>query len=763
MTTKNLITLLLVALTLVNKAQMNIGSNTAPNADAMLEISGSSKGLLLPRITLSSTSSASPLSAHVAGMSVYNTATAGAGATAVTPGYYYNTGSAWVRLASGNGNSWLTGGNLNGAISNIGTNDNYDFPFITNGTEKMRLSTLGNLGIGITSPASKLDVAALTTTVNTVINATGTINDYLQFNVQNNSTGSQAQSGYSSTADNGSATSGFAWVGINNSNFNFPTTYNIGGGNDVSFLGSGQDLHVANANNTKSIIFSTGKSTTPYFNERMRITNVGYVGIGTSTPASKLDVAAGTTTVNTVINATGTINDYLQFNVQNNSTGSQAQSGYSSTADNGSATSGFAWVGINNSNFNYPTTYNIGGANDVSFLGSGQDLYVANANNTKSIIFSTGKSTTPYFNERMRITNAGYVGIGTNNPLSQLHIVGSVTTPALTNRGGLASLQASNGAMEIFASTASPYGFGFQVRDYTSNTSIPLILEPAGGYVGIGTFSPAYPLDVQTTLSTSISGYGYLNASGTTGYIAGSSGVIPYSARFSGRVICPEFDAQSDLRIKNIKSISNSANDLATLNQIKITNYEMKDSILWRNKPFKKVIAQELEQVYSQAVSLSIGFIPNIYQQANTIEKVNGDYKLNFKKSLSINNDAKKIRVITNAGNFDMDVVTMPDNKTLLLKGENLNLKEGENIFIYGEEVNDFRVVDYEALGTLNISATQELSKQMEALKKENAALKIQVEQMHRDNCALKEDNNERIGKLEASLKLLSVSLIGSK
>jgi hypothetical protein len=32
-------------------------------------------------------------------------------------------------------------------------------------------------------------------------------------------------------------------------------------------------------------------------------------------------------------------------------------------------------------------------------------------------------------------------------------------------------------------------------------------------------------------------------------------------------------------------------------------------------------------------------------------------------------------------------------------------------IFVYGKEVIDFHIVDYEALSTLNISATQELSK----------------------------------------------------
>jgi hypothetical protein len=42
----------------------------------------------------------SPLTAHIAGMVVYNTATAGSGTTAVSPGFYYNNGTEWVRLAA---------------------------------------------------------------------------------------------------------------------------------------------------------------------------------------------------------------------------------------------------------------------------------------------------------------------------------------------------------------------------------------------------------------------------------------------------------------------------------------------------------------------------------------------------------------------------------------------------------------------------------------------------------------------------------------
>lgn len=56
--------------------------------------------------------------------------------------------------------AWLLGGNNVVATSTIGTITNYDFPIITNNTEKMRVTTAGNVGIGTTTPSWPLDVAA---------------------------------------------------------------------------------------------------------------------------------------------------------------------------------------------------------------------------------------------------------------------------------------------------------------------------------------------------------------------------------------------------------------------------------------------------------------------------------------------------------------------------------------------------------------------------------------------------------------------------
>ncbi|HXC04868.1 MAG TPA: tail fiber domain-containing protein [Bacteroidia bacterium] len=777
------------------------GNGANPDPSAMLDIQSSTMGLSIPNIALTATNSSSPIAATPkTGLIVFNTATAGTSPNNVVPGFYYWNGSKWMAFVSGSNGNWGTNGNAGTTAGSnfVGTTDAVDFVTMTNNAEVMRATSGGNIGIGNTIPVSKLDIATGTTTVNSIVNAVGKINDFLQFNIQNTSNGAHAQSGYSATADNGSPTTGFAWLGINNSNFNYPTTYNIGGVNDVSFLGSGQDLYLANANNSKSIIFSTGTATTPFFAERMRITNAGNVGIGNSAPVSKLDVAASTTTVNTVVNATGSINDFLQYNIQNTSTGTNAQSGYSATADNGSATTGFAWLGINNSNFNYPTTYNIGGTNDVSFLGSGQDLYVANANNTKSIIFSTGTSTTPFFAERMRITNAGYIGMGTNAPVARLDVEDGVTTNntvmnaeatindflQLNVQNNSAGTQAQSG----FSATAdngtnltgfvwmginnsnfnfptayniglgddvSFLGCGNDLYVANSNTTKSIIFSTGkagspyfaermritnAGNVGIGTASPSYPLDVQAVVSSAITNFGYLNSAGGTGYTSGTSGSVNFSARFAGRVISMEFMAQSDQRIKEIKSRSNSGQDLAILNAIQITNYEMKDKVIWGNKQFKKVIAQEVEKVYPQVVSQAKGFVPDIYKDAR-VEKVDSSFRIICSEAITVNAGTKRIRIITADGPVDMNFLTQPDAGTLMLKGNCPSLKSGDKVFVYGQEVDDFRVVDYEGLSTLNISATQELYKllmkqqdEIVQLKKENGELKtdlsVQIESL---------------------------------
>lgn len=89
------ILLLLISSSLYS--QVGIGT-IAPNQDAMLEVMSSSKGILLPRISLTQTNLPDPMLNHSKGMVVYNTALNGTGTTTVYPGLYYNNGIKWIRF-----------------------------------------------------------------------------------------------------------------------------------------------------------------------------------------------------------------------------------------------------------------------------------------------------------------------------------------------------------------------------------------------------------------------------------------------------------------------------------------------------------------------------------------------------------------------------------------------------------------------------------------------------------------------------------------
>jgi hypothetical protein len=81
----------------------------APDASAGLDVNYTTQGLLIPRVALTSTAASTPLTAQVAGMVVYNTATAGD----VIPGIYVSNGTKWVvetQQATSSGDMWYWNG-----------------------------------------------------------------------------------------------------------------------------------------------------------------------------------------------------------------------------------------------------------------------------------------------------------------------------------------------------------------------------------------------------------------------------------------------------------------------------------------------------------------------------------------------------------------------------------------------------------------------------------------------------------------------------
>ncbi|HOY39580.1 MAG TPA: hypothetical protein PLK75_09800 [Bacteroidales bacterium] len=90
---------IMLYVTTINLRAQGVAINldgTAADASSMLDVKATNRGLLIPRVALTQTTSASPVSNPTASLMIYNTASTGD----VTPGYYYWSGSAWVRFGS---------------------------------------------------------------------------------------------------------------------------------------------------------------------------------------------------------------------------------------------------------------------------------------------------------------------------------------------------------------------------------------------------------------------------------------------------------------------------------------------------------------------------------------------------------------------------------------------------------------------------------------------------------------------------------------
>lgn len=89
---KNFITLLFSTISAFSFSQIGINTTT-PNQSAILDIASNNKGVLIPRVTLSSRTDAATIPSPATGLMVYNTTTAGVGGNQITSGIVTNTGT----------------------------------------------------------------------------------------------------------------------------------------------------------------------------------------------------------------------------------------------------------------------------------------------------------------------------------------------------------------------------------------------------------------------------------------------------------------------------------------------------------------------------------------------------------------------------------------------------------------------------------------------------------------------------------------------
>jgi len=565
-------------------------------------------------------------------------------------------------------NAWnLTGNTGTTAANFIGTTDANPFSISTNNVKRLTISPAGNTGIGITTPLAPLHIK----------------NDAEALRMQ-------GFAPYFSFYDNA--------------------------GNLKSFIkNSNNDLYVGMPASNPTGIMQLALGTGPV----ITMLPSGNVGIGTTVPDEKL-------TVQTLNNSYGIFHRGEGGNILGTRMGgtSAGIGTFSNTnmrifANGNSAmfiNSGDGHVGVG---IDFPANkLQVGSVGSTGY--SGNDFAFGNGTNavrmfqTSTVSLIASSADIMFWPKE----KTGNVGINCNFPPTNKFQIGDVG-PAGYNGNDIAFGNGTQATAIAQTNTSS---------QFASTTDFAFLPKyGTGGRVGINTGTPRAPLDVSYAININSvngnSGYGYLtynNANNVTGFSTDDNPVQNVSIIASGRIYAKEFDAYSDARIKTIGSITNSQQDLQTINALAITNYTMKDKVMYGNKAFKKVIAQEVEKVYPQVVSRHTDFIPNVYQLASTVTPAADGFLLTFKIKHSISSSAKKLQVLEeNKGMQQYDITAIPSATEVIIRAKDIT---SNKVFVYGEEVDDFRTVDYEGLTTLNISATQELSKQV---KKQQALIEL--------------------------------------
>ncbi|HNP24189.1 MAG TPA: hypothetical protein PKM63_04085 [Panacibacter sp.] len=396
---------------------------TAPNTSALLDVTSTSRGLLIPRMTQAQRNA---IVSPATGLFIYQ--------TNGTAGFYYYSGTTWTPV-SGKG--------ANTSLSNLVTTS-INAALLPKITATYDLGSAGlKWGNGYYSGAVQVGAAPAAPAAG-MIQWTGA--DFQGYN----------GASWLSLTGSGGGGGPWAYTGVNIYNTNSgavlmgPMSVNPFAGSNKVQIGnpddpfnpvfSGNDLAIYNADGINGMsFFNSGTSSNWYSTGNFALMpygGSGFVGIGTATPATKLQVFTG-------------------------------DASYGLTHTNGVVTVG-SYVG-----------------NNGGWLGtkSNHPLY-----------FFTNNSTA-----LMTITTAGSVGIGTISPATKFQLQTADASYGITHTNGTVTVGTYVGSSGGWIATKSnsPLYFCTGLLAQNGSAQMTLLLN---GNVGIGTLNPSYKLSVNGTI-----------------------------------------------------------------------------------------------------------------------------------------------------------------------------------------------------------------------------------------------------------------------
>ena len=316
----------------------------------------------------------------------------------------------------------------------IGTTSTNNMTFATGATERMRIDSAGSVGIGTASPVAKLQIVGAA----------------------------------------GSSTVRFTGRSSDNS-----TTIDFYSNDNATRYG----FQFANAT---GIQYSTAGSIPltfgTNFTERMRITATGDVGIGTSSPGVKLDVAGGAirslvsggtpriyfANGSTQLDIANTSNDFV-FNLD---AAERMRITYTGN------------VGIGTSSPQAKFNVSAAGAEGIEIYPAFSSTNLIQSYNRSGAAYTTLRFNALTYEfqgsgtERMRIDGSGNVGIGTSSPTAKLDVAGPIKTLGYT----VATLPAGVVGMRAYVTDALAPSFGVTVAG-SGAVTIPVFYNGANWIV----------------------------------------------------------------------------------------------------------------------------------------------------------------------------------------------------------------------------------------------------------------------------------------